>query len=65
MANPSIDERIEALTHSLELFKAEQEQYQAQLKRLDARERAARRGLLLGIQAYLEALNGDEDEDEE
>lgn len=51
----TIDERIEALTQSLELL--------ASLHRdLDARERRAREALLTGIAAYLRALNNGEEE---
>ncbi len=57
----TIDERLEALTHSLELMQLESERHQEEIARLDARERRARQALLVGIAAYLNALdeNGD------
>jgi hypothetical protein len=64
---PTIDERIEALTHSLELFQLEQKQHveqmklhAAEMKRLDQRERKARQALGAAIAAYIEALDDDE-----
>jgi hypothetical protein len=69
---PTIDERIEALTQSLELAVHEGERQREEIARLDARmreeiarldarERRARQALLTGIAAYLRALNeGDE-----
>lgn len=52
----TLDERLEALTQSLELL--------ASLHRdLDARERRAREALLAGIAAYLQALQDGQTED--
>lgn len=59
---PTIDERLEAITQSLELMRLDMEAMQAEHKRLDARERHARGALLSGVAAYLRALgqpNGD------
>lgn len=59
-AKPTLDERLEALTHSLELMQLEMEAARAEQKRLNARERNAREALLTGIAAYLRALaNGE------
>jgi hypothetical protein len=60
---PTIDERLEALTHSLELMALDIEVTREEQQRLDRRERAAREALLTGIAAYLRALgaaNGDD-----
>ena len=53
---PTLDERLEALTHSLELMQIEQQ-------RLDERERHAHQALLTGIAAYLRALANGRDEE--
>jgi hypothetical protein len=60
--NPSLDERLEALTHSLELMQMEQQRLAETHKRLEERERQGRRALLTGVAAYLQTLN---DEDQE
>lgn len=61
---PTIDERLQALTHNLELMSLETEAMRKQQQRLDRRERNAREALLSGIAAYLRALkegdNGEE-----
>ena len=57
---PTIDERLEALAQSLELMRMDTEAFQAEVRRLDARERRARNALLSGITAYLQALKEDE-----
>jgi hypothetical protein len=64
---PTIDERLEAITQSLELLSvnmhAAQEkaaEYEALQARLDARERKGREALLSGISAYLRALGQEE-----
>jgi hypothetical protein len=57
---PTIDERLEALTQSLELQALENERHRAEMERLDARERRARTALLTGIAAYLRALGDDQ-----
>jgi hypothetical protein len=54
---PTIDERLQALTHSLELMQLDTEQWRADTKRLDARERKARAAILAGIAGYLRELN--------
>jgi hypothetical protein len=63
---PSIDERIEALTHNLELVALEQEEdrkkREEEKKRLDAideRERKGRRAIMAALRAYFEAINGE------
>ncbi|HXA24426.1 MAG TPA: hypothetical protein VNW90_19235 [Acetobacteraceae bacterium] len=62
---PTIDERLQALTHNLELAMLDIEATRKQQKRLDQRERNAREALLSGIAAYLQALkNGGEDEED-
>jgi hypothetical protein len=62
---PTIDERLQALTHNLELAMLDIEATRKQQKRLDQRERNAREALLSGIAAYLRALgNGGEDEED-
>ena len=50
---PTLDERLEALVHSLELAEIER-------KELDARERKGREALLAGIARYLQVLGGDD-----
>jgi hypothetical protein len=62
---PTIDERLQALTHSLELAVLDIEATRKQQKRLDQRERNAREAILSGIAAYLRALNSDEEGDGE
>jgi hypothetical protein len=59
---PTIDERIEALTHSLELMKLDQENYDRKQKELDRRERKGRNALLAGIAAYWQALQEPDDD---
>ena len=59
-SRPTIDERLEALTQSLELQALENERHRAEMERLDARERRARTALLTGIAAYLRALGDDQ-----
>jgi hypothetical protein len=61
---PSIDERLQALTHSLELAVLDIEATREAQKRLDQRERNARNALLSGIAAYLRALQEDGEEEE-
>jgi hypothetical protein len=56
---PTIDERLTALTQSLELLTHDIHEMQESQVRLDARERLARGALLAGIVAYLEALGGE------
>jgi hypothetical protein len=56
---PTIDERLEAVTQSLELAIRETQDMKAEIRRLDMRERRAREALLTGIAAYLRALNED------
>lgn len=51
---PTIDERLEALTHNLELMSHEIETIRASQERLDRGQRQARQGLLA---AYLIAVN--------
>ena len=65
----TIDERLEALTRSLELLTSfdrdlelKREQDRIQFARLDARERRAREALLTGISAYLKSLEEQEGE---
>jgi hypothetical protein len=57
---PSLDERLKAIAHKLELLKADLAQWQEEQKRLekrlDRRERKAREALRSGIAAYLRAL---------
>jgi hypothetical protein len=53
---PTIDERIEALTHNLELMQLDLEAYRSEQKRLDERERRGRDALVSGIAAYLQAI---------
>jgi hypothetical protein len=57
---PTIDERLQALTMNLELQARESQEARERMDRLDARERRAREALLSGIAAYLRALQ-DED----
>jgi hypothetical protein len=57
---PTIDERLQALTHNLELVMLDIEATRKQQKRLDQRERNAREALLSRIAAYLRALKNDE-----
>jgi hypothetical protein len=59
----TIDERLQALTQSVELLTLDVHALQEQQKLLDARERKARTALLSGIAAYLQAL-GTENADE-
>jgi len=65
----TIDERLEALTQTLELMahdaEASRERAAAdreRMKRLDARERQAREALMAGIAAYMQALAEGDDE---
>ena len=67
--SPSFDERLQAIAESLELMlgeQREQQHRQEELRRrqdeLDRRERQGRRALMVAMQAYLEALNGDGEE---
>lgn len=62
---PTIDERLQALTHNLELAMLDIEATREQQKRLDLRERTARGALLSGIAAYLRALENGEGENGE
>jgi uncharacterized protein YllA (UPF0747 family) len=62
---PTIDERLLALTHNLELAMLDIEATRKQQKRLDRRERNAREALLSGIAAYLRALKNDNEEEED
>jgi hypothetical protein len=54
---PTIDERLEALTASLELMAHDFEAMRIEQQRLDRRERQAREALLSGIAAYLRVLS--------
>jgi hypothetical protein len=54
---PTIDERIEALTHSLELAVQETETMRERMLAMDARERQGRLAILVAIQAYIAALD--------
>lgn len=54
---PTIDERLEALRQTVELMSHDTEAWAAQQKRLDERERRARRAMMEGIRAYLKVLN--------
>jgi hypothetical protein len=61
---PTIDERLQALAQSLELLSVnvhalqdETRRFEVRQKRLDERERRARRAMMHGIQAYLQVLN--------
>ena len=65
---PTLDERIEALVHSMELFQlelhAERQQrleLEAQQRQADLRERKGRQAILIGIAAYLKALEDGEE----
>jgi hypothetical protein len=67
-SKPSIDERLEALTQNVEILTHDVHELQDSMREMqrrmdaaDLRERKARRALLVGIQAYLNALddNGD------
>lgn len=51
-----IDERQQAINESVELLTLDIREMQAHQKRLDARERRARKALMTGIAAYLDAL---------
>jgi hypothetical protein len=62
---PTIDERLQALTHNLELAMLDIEATRKQQKRLDRRERNAREALLGGIAAYLRALENDGEDEED
>ena len=52
----TIDERLDALTQSVELLASIHKGNEERIKRLDQREREAREALLAGIVAYLRAL---------
>ena len=54
---PMIDERLEALTQSLELFAADMRKMREREERLDARERRGRAAILAAVAAYLNALD--------
>ena len=56
---PTIDERLEALTRSLELFAADMREMREREERLDARERRGRAAILAALAAYLNALDGE------
>lgn len=65
----TIDERLDAITETLELVagmqKASEERIdklRAEQERLDKRERQARGALLSGIAAYLQALDSEDGE---
>ena len=58
----NIDERLEALTQSLELLRLDREADMERIKRLDAKERRAREALMAGIAAYMQALAEDDEE---
>ena len=53
---PTIDERLEALTQSLELLSVNMHAMQEKQAEQDERERRGRAALLAGIAAYLQAL---------
>jgi hypothetical protein len=62
---PTLDERLGALTQSLELLTRDVEAMRERMEAADRRERKARQAILTGIAAYLRALdaNGDEPQD--
>lgn len=62
----NIDQRLEALTarhealaQTLELLSGMSRAHEKRMEELDKRERAARKALLAGIDAYLRALDGE------
>ena len=60
--SPSFDERLQAIAESLELMLRDQQEQRRKQEELDQRERQHRRALMIAMQAYLEALNGDGEE---
>jgi hypothetical protein len=60
---PTIDERLEAIAQSVELLTRDVREMQQRMDAADLRERKARRAFLIGIQAYLEALDTDDNGD--
>ena len=63
--HPTTDERLEALTHNLELAKLEREHMRREQLRLDARERRGRLAVIAAMQAYIETLQEPPDEQPE
>jgi DNA-binding SARP family transcriptional activator len=53
----SLDERLEALTQTLELAVRESEEMRARMEKLDERERTGRQAILRAMEAYLRTLN--------
>ncbi|MBV8819698.1 MAG: hypothetical protein JO022_15160 [Acidobacteriaceae bacterium] len=53
---PSIDERLQAIAINLEILTRDMQDTQQQLKRLDERERKARKALITGTIAYMNEL---------
>lgn len=55
----TIDERLEALTQSVELLVSMHQDNEARLAEMEEREMRARAAMLQAMHAYLEALGGD------
>jgi hypothetical protein len=58
----SLDERLEALTIKLELLTHTLDDMLKRMEIQDQRERMGRRALLVAMKAYLQALNGEEEQ---
>jgi hypothetical protein len=59
---PTIDERLDAIGEKLELLTVNVHAMQEEHRRLDARERRARKAIADGIVAYFKALNEEPDQ---
>jgi hypothetical protein len=62
MEEPNIDQRLEAIKKNLELLSVNMHAMQEEHRRLDARDRKARKAIAEGIVAYFKALNEEPDQ---
>jgi hypothetical protein len=60
----TIDERLEAITQSLEVLTHDVHSAQERTKRLEDRDRRLREALMAGVAAYLQVLAEDDDDAE-
>ena len=60
----ALSQSIELLTHDVHELQETARQDHARMVQLDLRERKGRQAVLMGIVAYLRALNGENDEGE-
>ena len=58
----SLDERLEALTTKLELLTHTFDDMLKRMEIQDQRERMGRRAILISLKAYLQALDGEEEQ---